>query len=61
MSYEETKRCPKCGSPALVRLSSLKTKKCGDCSHELHWPLKPGQLPLVTNNRNIKGTGNAES
>lgn len=44
------KACPKCSGP-LVQLRSLNLRICNDCKAEYEWNLKPGQPPLITNNR----------
>jgi hypothetical protein len=44
------KSCPTCNAP-LVTLSSQRLKLCVDCKAEYPWPLKEGQKPIVTNNR----------
>lgn len=43
--------CPHCGSVAVVSFSSTEERQCGDCRKVIDWKLKPGQAPLVTNNR----------
>lgn len=44
-------RCPHCNDPHLVRYSSLRKMYCTYCERVLPWDLKPGQQPIVTNNR----------
>ena len=44
------KECPKCAGP-LVDLRSQNLRICSDCKAEYEWSLKPGQPPLITNNR----------
>lgn len=43
-------RCPSCGEP-MVSCSTMNIRVCGHCDSEWEWTLKPGQLPLVGNNR----------
>ena len=47
------KKCEKCGCDALVRFMSMNLLQCGDCGHQMVWKLKPGQKPLVGNNRQV--------
>lgn len=42
-----TTKCPKCGNPEVVRMSSLRIIYCVDCHTESPWPLKDGQKPLI--------------
>lgn len=42
--------CPKCLAP-LHAIRSQFIKMCGSCDYQEPWELKPGQKPLVTNNR----------
>lgn len=42
--------CPICGA-ALSKLSSWERQQCTGCLRYFEWPLKPGQAPLVTSNR----------
>lgn len=42
--------CPKCLAP-LHPIRSQFIKMCGSCDYKEPWELKPGQKPLVTNNR----------
>lgn len=42
--------CPKCLSP-LHAIRSQFIKMCGSCGYQEPWELKPGQKPLITNNR----------
>lgn len=42
--------CPECGG-VLHPIRSQFIKMCGSCGYEEPWELKPGQKPLVTNNR----------
>ena len=42
--------CPKCRAP-LHPIRSQFIKMCGSCNYQEPWELKPGQKPLVTNNR----------
>lgn len=42
--------CEECGGP-LILLRSQYTKLCPDCGAEFVWPLKEGQKPLVSSNR----------
>lgn len=44
-----TSVCPKCGSKAIVRFSSLRYKKCADCGYKEVWELKEGQKSTLTN------------
>lgn len=41
-----TKHCQKCGSTALILLTSLNKKMCSSCGHEMEWYLDPGQKPI---------------
>ena len=41
------KQCEKCGSEALVILSSLNQKICADCQHVMAWKLERGQKSLL--------------
>lgn len=49
-----TKTCPYCGSIALVLLTSMNKKVCGDCSKEFDWNLDPGQKPLFEKTKPAK-------
>lgn len=42
--------CPSCCSP-LHPIRSQFIKMCGSCDYQEEWQLKPGQKPLITNNR----------
>lgn len=42
--------CPDCRGP-LISYSSLRYRECADCREKFAWELKPGQPPLVSNNR----------
>ena len=42
--------CPSCGEP-LVSFATMNERECGGCRSVWPWQLKPGQLPLVANNR----------
>lgn len=42
--------CPNCCAP-LHPIRSQFVKMCGSCDYQEDWQLKPGQKPLVTNNR----------
>lgn len=44
-------QCPHCGDNRLIKYSSLRKQQCSKCGSLLPWELKPGQKPLVTNNR----------
>ena len=46
-----TSKCPKCGDPHLIRLSSQYKRICSRCDEHLPWELKPNQTPVVSNNR----------
>lgn len=43
-------RCPDCAGP-LISYSSLRYRECADCREKFAWELKPGQKPLIANNR----------
>ena len=40
-----------CKHPVTVKLSSIQKVKCMDCYKLIDWPLKDGQQPLVSSNR----------
>lgn len=44
------KPCPQCGA-AMSRLSSVAKQLCTGCGAVEDWPLKDGQAPLITKNR----------
>lgn len=39
--------CISCNSNAIVLLSSLRIKKCGQCGKEYKWTLKKNQKPII--------------
>ena len=41
----------KCEHKTTVKLSSIQKQICHDCGEYLPWPLKDGQQPLVSSNR----------
>lgn len=43
-------RCPICRGP-LISYSSMSLRECADCREKFAWELKPGQKPLIANNR----------
>lgn len=45
-----TKTCP-CGNTALVEMTSLNCKHCGECGNTIPWPLDDGQKPLHGHSR----------
>lgn len=49
--HPSTKRCPRCGGTQLFEFGSMFMKLCEPCNIEIHWPLDPGQAPLIANNR----------
>ena len=49
MEKESTKSCPKCGCTALVLLTTLNKKICGDCGEHIPWYLEKGQKSILTN------------
>lgn len=44
-------KCPKCGDPYMIEFSTHRLVRCSACDTDFPWPLKEGQPPLVTNNR----------
>lgn len=42
------RRCP---HRTTLKLSSIQKQKCADCYALIDWPLKEGQQPLVSSNR----------
>jgi hypothetical protein len=46
--------CPQCDG-VLHAIRSQNKKMCGSCEYEEAWDLKPGQKPLITNNRDTRG------
>lgn len=40
-----------CKHEVTIKLSSIQKQKCTDCGVMLSWPLKDGQQPLVSSNR----------
>ncbi len=46
--------CPHCGDPHLIHYSSTRKKQCSNCGRDLPWELKPGQPPLLSNNRDTR-------
>lgn len=51
---KSTDNCPSCGKGVMCAIRSQQIKMCSSCAHTVPWELKPGQLPLVTNNRQVK-------
>jgi len=54
-------RCAKCGSSALVHLSSIDQRLCADCLHYNNWKLKPKQKSVlidgkIGNEQDLLGT-----
>ena len=45
------KACPVDATHKTTGYSPEQTLYCHDCRKEHQWPLKPGQLPLIANNR----------
>lgn len=45
------KTCPVDATHKTTGYSLRQTLYCHDCRKEHPWPLKPGQLPLIANNR----------
>ncbi len=43
--------CPTNANHDTTAFSSRQIVWCHDCRKEHPWPLKPGQLPLIANNR----------
>jgi len=43
--------CPTNSNHDTTAFSSRQIVWCHDCRKEHPWPLKPGQLPLIANNR----------
>ena len=46
--------CPVCKDTRLIRYSSLGKSQCSNCGATIQWPLKEGQPPLVSNNRDTR-------
>ena len=44
-------QCPTNANHDTTAFSSRQIVWCHDCRKEHPWPLKPGQLPLIANNR----------
>ena len=40
-----------CKHTVTIKLSSIQKQKCADCYKMIDWPLKDGQQPLVSSNR----------
>jgi hypothetical protein len=40
-----------CKHTTTIKLSSIQKQKCADCYKLIDWPLKDGQQPLVSSNR----------
>lgn len=43
--------CPTNANHDTTAFSSRQALYCHDCRKEHPWPLKPGQIPLIANNR----------
>lgn len=43
--------CPTNANHDTTAFSSRQIVYCHDCRKEHPWPLKPGQIPLIANNR----------